>query len=102
MRRSRHFLFIETESTPCEVIGGTLLQGDTGESSCYLYHKGQHIYDFKASKQYCEEFGGALVTITGPKDQENALRMISDGITANANSVILPLLILDLTSSSKF
>ena len=87
------FLLSATESTPCEHIGGTLLQRDNGKSSCYLYHKGQHIYDFERSKQYCEEFGGALVTITGPKDQENVFRMISDGITANANSLILPFII---------
>ena len=89
LRNSRYFFLSATESTPCEVIGGTLLQGDNGQSSCYLYHKGHHIYDFETSKQYCEGFGGALVTITGPKDQGNVFRMISDGITANANSVIL-------------
>ena len=79
---------LATSTAPCESFGGTLLEGDNGRSSCYVYHKGQHIYDFEESKQYCEEFGGALVTITGPKDQENVIRMISNGITANANSVI--------------
>ena len=94
MLRSNIYIFLSApESIPCEAIEGTLLQGDNGKSSCYIYHKGQHIYDFDASKQYCEEFGGALVTITGPKDQENVFRMISDGITANANSVRLPLMI---------
>ena len=40
------------------------------------------------SKHYCEEFGGSLVTIKGPKDQENVYQMIQSGITASANSVI--------------
>ena len=74
--------------TPCENFGGTVLDGDNGRTSCYLYHKGQHVYDFDASKQYCEEFGGSLVTINGPKDQENVFRMIKNGITADSNSVI--------------
>ena len=40
------------------------------------------------SKHYCEEFGGLLVTMTGPKDQENVFEMIHRGITASANSVM--------------
>ena len=40
------------------------------------------------SKHYCEEFGGSLVTIKGPKDQENVFQMIQSGITASANSVM--------------
>merc|ERR1711981_1240452 len=77
-----------TESRPCQDIGGTLLEGDDGKPSCYLYHKGRHIYDFEASKQYCEGFGGSLVTINGPKDQENVFQMIKSGITARKNSNI--------------
>ena len=73
--------------TSCQNIGGTLLEGDDGTFSCYLYHKGRHNYDFEASKKYCEKFGGDMVTITGPKDQENVFRMIKSGITANKNSV---------------
>ena len=71
----------------CNNFGGRILRGDDNVPSCYLYHKGAHIYDFEASKQYCQEFGGFLATIQGPRDQENVFRMISDGITANANSV---------------
>ena len=86
--RSLFYYISATESSSCQDFGGTLLEGDDGKLSCYLYHKGRHIYDFEASKQYCEEFGGSLVTINGPKDQENAFKMIKRGITANQNSVI--------------
>ena len=46
------------------------------------------MYDFEMSKHYCEEFGGSLVTIKGPKDQANVYQMIQSGITASANSVM--------------
>ena len=82
------FFILATESKSCQNIGGTLLEGDDGKSSCYLYHKGRHIYDFEASKKYCQKFGGNMVTISGPKDQANVFRMIKSGITANKNSVL--------------
>ena len=65
-----------------------MLTGDDGRPTCYFYHKGQHIYNFEMSKHYCEEFGGSLVTIKGPKDQQNVYQMIQSGITASANSVM--------------
>ena len=70
-----------------------MLTGDDGRPKCYFYHKGQHMYDFEMSKHYCEEFGGSLVTIKGPKDQANVYQMIQSGITASANSVLSTLLI---------
>ena len=86
---TNHYIFLEpVESLPEQCEFGTMLTGDNGEPKCYFYHKGQHIYDFEMSKLYCEEFGGSLVTIKGPKDQENVFQMIQSGITANANSVM--------------
>ena len=79
---------IATKSNSCQHFGGILLEGDDGKQSCYLYHKGRHIYDFEASQKYCAEFGGNLVTINGPKDQANVYRMIRNGIAPNKNSVL--------------
>ena len=76
------------EPIPEQCEFGTILTGDNGRPTCYFYHKGQHKYDFEMSKHYCEEFGGSLVTIKGPTDQENVFQMIQRGITANANSVM--------------
>ena len=82
-------LFLEpVGSVPERCEFGTILTGDNGRPTCYFYHKGQHIYDFEMSKHYCEEFGGLLVTINGPKDQRNVFEMIEKGITASANSVM--------------
>ena len=80
-------LSLAPESNSCQNFGGTLLEGDDGKQSCYIYHKGRHIYDFEASQKYCAEFGGNLVTINGPNDQANVYRMIRNGIAPNKNSV---------------
>ena len=82
------FFLWSIEPIPEQCEFGTILTGDNGRPTCYFYHKGQHIYDFEMSKHYCEEFGGLLVTIKGPKDQENVFQMIQSGITASANSVM--------------
>ena len=82
------FFLWPIEPIPEQCEFGTILTGDNGRPTCYFYHKGQHIYDFEMSKDYCEEFGGLLVTIKGPKDQENVFQMIQSGITASANSVM--------------
>ena len=85
-----NYTFLEPiESVPEQCEFGTMLTGEDGRPTCYFYHKGQHIYDFEMSKHYCEEFGGSLVTIKGPKDQENVYQMIQSGITAGANSVMI-------------
>ena len=82
------FFLWSIEPIPEQCEFGTILTGDNGRPTCYFYHKVQHIYDFEMSKHYCEEFGGSLVTMTGPKDQENVFQMIQSGITASANSVM--------------
>ena len=87
--RLNNSIFLEPiGSVPEQCEFGTILLGDNGRPTCYFYHKGQHVYDFEMSKHYCEEFGGSLVTIKGPKDQQNVYQMIQSGITASANSVM--------------
>ena len=58
----------------CDGVAGRMLPRDNGKKGCYFLETSSSSYtkyDYKASKDFCEEKGAILPEIRGPKDQAN-------------------------------